>query len=122
MNLGLLDAACLAEELGRARERGNGFGDLAVLRRYERRRKGDNVTMLLAFDALDRLFPTAGRRRAVAGDRARRGRSYARRETISHAPCARPRARSATGGGLKDLRSGAPIGDRRCRMYHHCPK
>lgn len=56
MNLGLLDAACLAEELGRARERGNGYGDLAVLRRYERRRKGDNVTMLLAFDALDRLF------------------------------------------------------------------
>ena len=56
MNLGLLDAACLAEELGRARERDDGYGDLAVLRRYERRRKGDNLTMLLAFDALDRLF------------------------------------------------------------------
>lgn len=60
MNLGLLDAACLAEELGRARQRGNGYGDLAVLRRYERRRKGDNVTMLLSFDALDRLFRLPG--------------------------------------------------------------
>ncbi len=56
MNLGLLDAACLAAELGRARQRGDGYGDLAALRRYERRRKGDNLTMLLAFDALDRLF------------------------------------------------------------------
>ncbi len=60
MNLGLLDAACLAAELGRARQRGDGYGDPAVLRRYERRRKGDNLTMLLAFDALDRLFRLPG--------------------------------------------------------------
>ena len=60
MNMGLLDAACLAEELGRARARGDGFGDLAVLRRYERRRKGENLKMMLAFDALDRLFRLTG--------------------------------------------------------------
>lgn len=60
MNLGLLDAACLAAELGRARHRGDSYGDLAVLRRYERRRKGDNLAMLLAFDALDRLFRLPG--------------------------------------------------------------
>lgn len=60
MNLGLLDAACLAAELGRARQRGDDYGDLAVLRRHERRRKGDNLTMLLAFDALDRLFRLPG--------------------------------------------------------------
>ena len=56
MNLGLLDAACLADEIERAYLGGRGPGDLAVLRRYERRRKGDNLRMMLALDAIDRLF------------------------------------------------------------------
>jgi 2-polyprenylphenol 6-hydroxylase len=56
MNLGLLDAACLAAEVERALERGDGCGDLTVLRRYERRRKAENLEMLVALDALSRVF------------------------------------------------------------------
>lgn len=60
MNLGLLDAACLVEELERGRHRGQALGDLPALRRYERRRKGDNLQMLLALDAVGRLFELPG--------------------------------------------------------------
>jgi 2-octaprenylphenol hydroxylase len=56
MNLGLLDAACLAEELAAAALEGEHLGDERVLGRYARRRKGNNLTMLLAFDALERWF------------------------------------------------------------------
>ena len=56
MNLGLLDAACLADVLTDARLRGEHLGDERVLGRYSRARKGANLAMLLAFDALDRLF------------------------------------------------------------------
>ena len=35
-------------------------GDLRVLRRYERQRKGGNLKMLLAMDALHRLFRLPG--------------------------------------------------------------
>jgi 2-octaprenylphenol hydroxylase len=60
MNLGLLDAACLVEESQAARQRGHEPWDLSVLRRYERRRKGDNLRMLLALDALNALFRLPG--------------------------------------------------------------
>ena len=56
MNLGLLDAACLAAVIEAAVEAGEDPGDLKVLHRYERERKGDNLQMLLAFDGLNRLF------------------------------------------------------------------
>jgi 2-octaprenylphenol hydroxylase len=56
MNLGLLDAAVLADEISRACLNGWMPGSLRPLRRYERRRKGDNLSMMLALDALDRLF------------------------------------------------------------------
>src|SRR5690606_6833394 len=56
MNLGLADAACLAEEIDAAVRRGEHPGDQRVLRRYERRRKASNLTMLLALDALHHLF------------------------------------------------------------------
>ncbi|HEX6997416.1 MAG TPA: UbiH/UbiF/VisC/COQ6 family ubiquinone biosynthesis hydroxylase [Gammaproteobacteria bacterium] len=56
MNLGLLDAACLAGVLERAVDAGEDVGDLPVLRRYERERKPDNLRMLVALDALERLF------------------------------------------------------------------
>jgi 2-octaprenylphenol hydroxylase len=56
MNLGLLDAASLAVTIENAVLAGEDPGDLKVLRRYERERKGDNLKMLLAFDALQRLF------------------------------------------------------------------
>jgi ubiquinone biosynthesis UbiH/UbiF/VisC/COQ6 family hydroxylase len=56
MNLGLLDAAAIAAVVEDALLAGEDVGDLKVLRRYERERKGDNLAMLAAFDGLNRLF------------------------------------------------------------------
>jgi 2-octaprenylphenol hydroxylase len=56
MNLGLADAACLAAEIEAGLAEGRDPGDLRVLRRYERRRKGENLKMLAALDGLNRLF------------------------------------------------------------------
>jgi 2-octaprenylphenol hydroxylase len=56
MNLGLLDAASIAAVIEEALLAGEDIGDLRVLRRYERQRKGDNLAMLAAFDGLNRLF------------------------------------------------------------------
>lgn len=53
VNLGLLDAAALAEVLAAARNEGEDPGALRVLRRYERWRKGDNELMSRAFDAFN---------------------------------------------------------------------
>ncbi|MGJ8525839.1 2-octaprenylphenol hydroxylase [Halomonadaceae bacterium LMG 33818] len=50
-NLGLMDAAVLAEELVRAHKRGAPLGDERVLARYVRRRKSDNGLMLTLMDA-----------------------------------------------------------------------
>lgn len=60
MNLGLLDAAAMASVVEDAVLAGEDLGDLKVLRRYERERKSDNRNMLLAFDALHRLFRLPG--------------------------------------------------------------
>ena len=56
MNLGLLDAAAIAAVIEDALLAGEDVGDLKVLRRYERDRKGDNLAMLAVFDGLNRLF------------------------------------------------------------------
>jgi 2-octaprenylphenol hydroxylase len=55
LNLGLLDCATLVEELKAARDV-RAFGDMAVLRRYERRRRSENLLAATAFDGLERLF------------------------------------------------------------------
>lgn len=55
-NLGFLDAAVLAEELGRARQQGAPISDARVLVRYERRRRMHNATMLKAMEAFCRGF------------------------------------------------------------------
>jgi len=60
MNLGLLDAAALADTLMEALRQGQDPGDLGILRRYERRRKGGNLKMLLGMDAIHRLFRLPG--------------------------------------------------------------
>lgn len=55
VNLGLLDAAVLADELERARREREDYGALRVLRRYERTRRPDNelmIAMLGAFNGL----------------------------------------------------------------------
>lgn len=56
INLGLQDVQVLAQELIEATRRGEALGDLAVLRRYQRRRKGDNLLMMAAMDGFKRLF------------------------------------------------------------------
>jgi hypothetical protein len=50
------NAAALAEVIGDAMHKGRDVGDLGVLRRYERWRKGDNLAMIFALDAFKRLF------------------------------------------------------------------
>jgi 2-octaprenylphenol hydroxylase len=55
-NLGLLDAAALAEVVLTARNGRRDFGSLSTLRRYERWRKGDNLLMLAVLDGFKRLF------------------------------------------------------------------
>lgn len=55
-NMGLRDAAALADVLGEARRAGLDIGDLTSLRRYERWRKFDNVTLSVATDGFNRLF------------------------------------------------------------------
>jgi 2-octaprenylphenol hydroxylase len=55
-NLGISDAAVLAKVVHEAVAAGEYPGDLPVLRRYERARKGANNTMLYFVDALNRLF------------------------------------------------------------------
>jgi len=54
VNLGLLDAAALAQLLTQARTRGEDPGALAVLRAYERWRKSETALMSGAIDAFDR--------------------------------------------------------------------
>lgn len=56
VNLGLLDAATLAEVILDARAAGQDFSTFKTLRRYERRRKGDNLLMLGVMDGFKRLF------------------------------------------------------------------
>ncbi len=56
VNLGLLDAAALAELLIERHGAGQDIGAIAGLRRYERARKGDNLLMQAAMDGFKRLF------------------------------------------------------------------
>lgn len=55
-NLGIADAATLAEVVLEALQADEHPGDLPVLRRFERARKGANQTMLRFVDGLNRLF------------------------------------------------------------------
>ena len=55
-NLGLLDAATLAEVIRDAVRVKQDIGSFAVLRRYERWRKGDNLLTMSVLDGFKRLF------------------------------------------------------------------
>lgn len=57
-NLGLRDAATLADVIDQALGNGEHPGDRPVLRRYERARKSENATMLHFMTGLNRLFAT----------------------------------------------------------------
>ncbi len=56
VNLGLLDVACLAEVLAEGQRQQRDLGALALLRRYERWRKGDNLAMAYMMDGFNDLF------------------------------------------------------------------
>ena len=56
LNMGIRDAAALAEVLTAAHQRGQDLGSLRVLRRYERWRRLENWVILSFTDVLTRLF------------------------------------------------------------------
>lgn len=56
LNLGLLDAAALAQTVREAKAAGRDIGGERGLRRYERWRKGDALTMLAFTHGMQRLF------------------------------------------------------------------
>jgi 2-octaprenyl-6-methoxyphenol hydroxylase len=56
LNLGIRDAAALAQIIQEAYQQGKDIGDLQILKRYERWRKRENLTILGFTDFLDRLF------------------------------------------------------------------
>lgn len=56
LNLGVRDAAALAEVVAEAMSRGEDIGALDVLKRYEQWRRFDSTAMALAMDGLNRLF------------------------------------------------------------------
>ncbi|MCA1772133.1 MAG: UbiH/UbiF/VisC/COQ6 family ubiquinone biosynthesis hydroxylase [Halomonas sp.] len=55
-NLGLMDAAVLADEVTSAWRRGAPWGELSTLQRYARRRRGDNQAMLDLMKGFKTLF------------------------------------------------------------------
>ncbi len=56
LNLGIRDAAALAQVLQTAHQQGEDIGDLQILHRYESWRKQENLTILGFTDLLDRMF------------------------------------------------------------------
>ena len=55
-NLGFSDAQVLAEEIASAYGRQLDLGDLSVLKRYQRRRKPENLAAMAAMEGFKRLF------------------------------------------------------------------
>ena len=56
VNLGLMDAQVLSEEILRTLARELNPGSEAVLKRYQRRRKTDNLTKMASMEGFKRLF------------------------------------------------------------------
>lgn len=56
VNLGFADAACLAREIDEGLQKKRDIGSLRVLRQYERARRGDNASILLAMRVFKELF------------------------------------------------------------------
>lgn len=56
VNIGLLDAAALAQVVRIAAEKQRDFGEHSILRRYQRWRYGDNQLMITALDAMYEAF------------------------------------------------------------------
>ena len=56
VNLGFADVAVLADEIRRGCERGLGPGSIHGLRRYQRRRKAENLSLMAAMEGFKQLF------------------------------------------------------------------
>lgn len=56
VNIGLLDAAALAEVLLDAVAKGENVGDVAVLKRYEKMRRAENLKMMTVMDVFYSVF------------------------------------------------------------------
>lgn len=56
VNLGLMDAAVLSQEMIRARQRADDWWAAHILDRYQRRRRGKNATMMAAMSGFQHLF------------------------------------------------------------------
>ncbi|MGH1486758.1 MAG: UbiH/UbiF/VisC/COQ6 family ubiquinone biosynthesis hydroxylase [Cellvibrionaceae bacterium] len=56
VNLGLLDASVLAQEIRRASQRNLLLTDESILRRYQRQRKRNNLEIMLLMESFKRLF------------------------------------------------------------------
>jgi len=56
VNIGLLDAAALAEVLVQAQKQGKNIADQAVLQRYESLRRNENLKMMTLMDVFYRCF------------------------------------------------------------------
>jgi 2-octaprenyl-3-methyl-6-methoxy-1,4-benzoquinol hydroxylase len=56
VNIGLLDAATLAEVFIEAEKQGINIGDLTVLKRYEKLRRNENLKMMTVMDVFYRVF------------------------------------------------------------------
>ncbi len=56
VNIGLLDAAALAEVLIDANKKGENIADIKVLKRYEAMRKNENLKMMSVMDIFYRIF------------------------------------------------------------------
>lgn len=56
VNLGFADADVLAQEVARAVQRRQSPGEMTVLQRYQRRRRGENLAMMAAMEGFKQLF------------------------------------------------------------------
>lgn len=56
VNIGLLDAATLAEVVLHAHQLGRNIGSLHTLQKYQRQRRADNVLMQISMDMFKRVF------------------------------------------------------------------
>ena len=56
VNLGLMDAAVLTQEVVRAVQRGDDWWAAHILDRYQRRRRGDNAAIMTAMSGFQHLF------------------------------------------------------------------
>lgn len=56
VNIGLLDAAALAEVLVNAHQKGQNMAELSVLKTYEKNRRNENLKMMTVMDVFYRVF------------------------------------------------------------------